>query len=115
MKVLDTSVFVHGPDRSFDDAAVVREVVEEVGSQGAQRALRLADPEVVSPQSRFLNQVRCRASDLNYSFSKADVASAATALGRSAQLVSDDKPLLSMCERLDIDAQGYTVSLRSRD
>gem|GEM_PF-7060375 len=110
MKVLDTSVFVHGPDRSFENAAVVREVVEEVESRGARRAFRLADPDVVSPQQRFLEQARQQASDLNYRFSEADVASAALALDRSAQLVSDDKPLLSMCDRLDIDAQGYTIS-----
>jgi len=115
VKVLDTSVFVHGPDRSFDDAAVVREVVEEVESRGAQRALRLADPDVISPQSGFLEQVRHEASKLNYGFSEADKASAALALDRSAQLVSDDKPLLSMCDRLGIDAQGYTVSRANRN
>lgn len=115
MKVLDTSVFVHGPDRSFDDAAVVREVVKEVESQGAQIALQLADPDVISPQSSYLEQVRRKTSKLNYDFSEADKASAALALDRSAQLVSDDKPLLSMCDRLEIDAQGYTVSRSNRD
>jgi len=114
VKVLDTSVFVHGPDRSFDDAAVVHEVVEEVESRGAQRALRLADPRVLSPQSSSIERVRRQASELNYNFSEADKASAALALDRSAQLVSDDKPLLSMCDRLEVDAQGYTVSRANR-
>ena len=105
--VLDTSAFIYLNDfRQFDELLTVQEVVDEVKDRISSMKLSSMKIKIVEPAKNFLDEIKNVArhtGDLE-KLSQTDVKVLAAAKENNCTIISDDRNIQNVAERLSI---GY--------
>jgi UPF0271 protein len=106
--VIDTNVVIHGRgDASLRNAFTVKEVLEELESKRAGEKGEVLDLETRQPAKEKIEEVRNLSDSINSPTSKVDEKLVALALTLDEKLVTDDKAVQNLAEKLDLEYEGY--------
>jgi UPF0271 protein len=103
--VLDTSAFIYLNDfRSFDEILTVQEVVDEVKDKVSSMKLSSMKIKIVEPAKKVVDEIKSTAKktgDLE-KLSETDVKVLAAARENSCTIISDDRNIQNVAEKLSI-------------
>lgn len=106
--VIDTNVIIHGRgDSLLRNALTVEEVTEELESDGASKKGELLNLDTRNPSDEKLRKVSELSESINSPTSEVDEKLVALALTVDGKLVTDDKALQNLAEKLDVEYEGY--------